>query len=295
MSSTCMPHIKSFKAFFEVYDDSSQIRYVNTIGPSTGINSDYSGYDTPLEGSSLGESSTETPLHIFKNLNPPFEDTEALAPEHFRQWGQKYADEAFSDREALRHQLLNHYNLASPLQNHQHLEIFRNHSSGSSRVNSVLWQKKETPVVKGMYFRHHLKPLDEALHSYKTPTDFHTFTGLFHSPHENYGPLKSGLHTYHHPAYLSTSLKYEMAHSLGVFQRHGSFDREKHVLVIHVPQGHPGAYIESISKHPKEREFLLPRSTKLRIHSEPLITSEKLSVAVASPMLHTHLWRAEVE
>ena len=63
-----------------------------------------------------------------------------------------------------------------------------------------------------------------------------------------------------------------------------------HVLRIHLPKGHHGLYIGKMSKHRGEKEFLLPRHTRLRISSKPQITA-------IHPTLkgHTvHVWDAHV-
>lgn len=58
-------------------------------------------------------------------------------------------------------------------------------------------------------------------------------------------------------AFLSTSISSSVAYD---------FSSSGYVLKINVPKGKGrGAYVDSISKHQGEREFLMPRNTKLKI------------------------------
>lgn len=58
----------------------------------------------------------------------------------------------------------------------------------------------------------------------------------------------------------------------------------RHILKIHVPKGHPGAYVAPHSQHPHEREFTLPPGTKMHIHHEPEYCDKT----------HSMVWHAKV-
>lgn len=60
------------------------------------------------------------------------------------------------------------------------------------------------------------------------------------------------------PAFLSTSITQSVAQDFA--------SSHNYILKINVPKGKGrGAYVHSISSHPNENEFLMPRNTKLKI------------------------------
>lgn len=107
---------------------------------------------------------------------------------------------------------------------------------------------------------HNMKIMDDALRHHTTPHDLTVYSGLgqFH------GDVVATNQRVHHPAYLSTSLRPDMAMGFAHCHLHGT-DVVAHLLKIHVPQGHPGAYVDHISRNPGEQEFILPRDTTLHI------------------------------
>ena len=104
------------------------------------------------------------------------------------------------------------------------------------------------------------KHMDNVINKSKTPHKLVVYSGTCHDPRE----IKSENNIFHHPAYLSTSLNENFASGRG---EDLSF-KNTHMLKIHVPKDHPGAYIPSISSdklaNETEREFTLPRHTNLK-------------------------------
>jgi hypothetical protein len=90
-----------------------------------------------------------------------------------------------------------------------------------------------------------------------------------------------------HPGFLSTSTDFHQAKEFAHTDRdsvHGPKPTHHeggtwrtdptgygHMMSIHVPKGHPGAYVSDHSAHDYEREFVLPRNTKLRVNKTPTI------------------------
>lgn len=64
-----------------------------------------------------------------------------------------------------------------------------------------------------------------------------------------------------HPGYLSTSLSQNSARAFAQ-------DKGGDILKIHLPKGHPGLYVSHLSNYEGEREFVLPRNTKIKIHRD---------------------------
>lgn len=64
-----------------------------------------------------------------------------------------------------------------------------------------------------------------------------------------------------HPGYLSTSLSQNSARAFAQ-------DKGGDILKIHLPKGHPGLYVSHLSNYEGEREFVLPRNTKMSIHRD---------------------------
>lgn len=107
-----------------------------------------------------------------------------------------------------------------------------------------------------------------------------------------------GLNVIQH-GYTSTSLRPSVAKNFADFSlspetsyHDKNGEKHTHSLKIHVPKGHPGAYIEHLAVHEHEREFILPRNTKLHIHAAPEI-EHKLS----NPFMkahHHYTWTAHI-
>lgn len=142
----------------------------------------------------------------------------------------------------------------------------------------------EKPVKSrsGSYHDLHEKQLTAALHRHKTPEALTVYSGVHHSPehlikHQGGDKNKTGgiAKTSH---FTSASLS---ARTAAGFSQEDSdsihnkkygktaYGNPTHMLKIHVPKGHPGAYVDHHSSHFGEREFILPHGTKMHIHHEP--------------------------
>lgn len=152
------------------------------------------------------------------------------------------------------------------------------YTGGSRILNKALYQahangEKAPTEVRGFTHTHEVKKLDQALSRNKLPSDLHVFSGVGFDP-----SLKAAKHPEHHlhlPAYTSTSIKKSVARNFAANQGNEKPELQKggvkgHILHIHLPKGHAGAYIDKESNYQGEKEFLLPRATtiKIRGHSD---------------------------
>jgi len=144
------------------------------------------------------------------------------------------------------------------LEGHQNSHHLRNYTDGSYSINSHLWkQHKGKPSTKTeLHDAESVPHIDKILDSYKTPNKMKVYSGTIHDPQK----AKDENNIVHHPAYLSTSIKRTTAEGFADIQK----GQKKHVLSISVPKGSKGMYIGDHSFNKDEREFLLPRNSKLK-------------------------------
>ena len=144
----------------------------------------------------------------------------------------------------------------------------------SYNLNRYLHRKHDDETTPDRYPEHelHAKMMDKAVKTHTAPEDFHVYSGLRKSPEHNL-PKDGNVHM---PAYTSTSLDKRTARHFARADDNSthwdgskSFTPPKHILKIHVPKGHHGAYVDHHSENPGEQEYILPRDTKLHIHHTP--------------------------
>jgi hypothetical protein len=102
-----------------------------------------------------------------------------------------------------------------------------------------------------------VKSFDSVLNNHSAPDDMVVYTGT----NSNHANIIRGNGVVNHPGYLSTSLSHNSARSFAN-QKGGD------IVKIHIPKGHPGLYVSHLSNYEGEREFVLPRNTKLKIHKD---------------------------
>lgn len=105
----------------------------------------------------------------------------------------------------------------------------------------------------------------------------------------------------HLPGYTSTSLSKRVADNFAGGNAHLDpkyHKSDSHILEIHLKKGQKGVYIGSHSHHPDEREFLMPRDTKLKIHPKPTVIEHHLPTHQSgwkeTAPKKVHVWKAEV-
>jgi hypothetical protein len=125
---------------------------------------------------------------------------------------------------------------------------------GSSNLNHSLMYPEKGKSVPEQALK-----LDHALSHTHTPDNLIVYSGI---SSDHAAKIRSN-DVVHHPAFLSTSLRLSTAQ----FFSGSHYSRD--VLKIHVPANHRGVYIGDVSgPNYIEREFLLPRGLKLRIHRD---------------------------
>jgi len=179
----------------------------------------------------------------------------------------------FSKTMPLAHKLRDHYDYnknkkEDEFRSPEFRSIDHYAGSGYIHINMHLWDKHQGRKNNlndddRTMAESHIKNLDSAMNMHKTPHALSVYSSIQH----HFDPEVDK--TYHHPAYLSTSLNRKSA---SFFSKSnfvststngngdGAFHR--HMLHINVPKDHPGIFAESVS--PGEQEFILPRGTNLK-------------------------------
>jgi hypothetical protein len=159
-------------------------------------------------------------------------------------------------------------------------EHIKTYTNSSWRINGTLLRGKT-----GVEHPDHddkVKGIDHLLSKHAAPHDMHVYTGVDdnHPLHDIESKHKE--HNLIHPGYTSTSISKSRAEGFAK-----STNTDKHVLKIHVPAGHPGAYIDHLSANKGEKEFLLPRGTKLKVHPNPEVHHDLYGDKI-------HTWNASI-
>ena len=187
----------------------------------------------------------------------------------------------------LHEKLMNHYQRFgnTDIENSSHKNSLRQYTAFTGRVaNHYLWNKHTGTNHKSLRMHNdneeddikHIPKIDSAINHNKTPEEFTTYSGTKHDPRE----LKNSEGIVHHPAYLSTSLKKEVAldRDINDVENYRKQETHHHIYNINVPKGHSGAYIGDMSAYKREKEFLLPRGTNMKhIKTETIKTPRKYS------------------
>lgn len=133
--------------------------------------------------------------------------------------------------------------------------------SVDSSINNDLWNKHQHKHSVYSSHRVDTAPFDSIVNKHKTPHALTLYSSSRHDP-EN---LKNSEGIVHHPAYLSASTDKNVAHNMIKNNQYDARGQEyQHIYKIHVPAGHPGAYVGEHSAMSHEKEFILPRGTNLR-------------------------------
>jgi hypothetical protein len=170
-----------------------------------------------------------------------------------------------------------HYSQWTPT----HSKTIQSYTAGPFRnVNTRILHGETTDIDH--YSMHHM---DEALKVHRTPAPMTVYSGV------NSDHAQDILHSdkVHHPAYLSTSLSFHTADCFGKDTHFKPREIHRHVLQIHVPEGHPGGYVEHVTMVPQEHEFIMPRDSVLKIdHSK----RQTLSQDTPWGKFHTYIHHA---
>jgi hypothetical protein len=175
----------------------------------------------------------------------------------------------------------------------------------------------------------YLHSMDNIVHRHKAHKAFHVYTGVSkeHDIHrvahnQGAGPHKP-IKVVHH-GFMSTSIDKHVAKGyseargrakekprggktiFGHDEHHYRVDEKgekhrdfhHHILKIHVPKGQHGAYTAHHSYYPDEREYILPRGTKLHIHhkasTEMRHEEDSRNGKKEHEHHHYHIWHARI-
>ena len=138
--------------------------------------------------------------------------------------------------------------------------------------------------------------LDRELHSYATPHALSVYSGTRTDIH-SIAPSKDGYRRIAHVGATSTSIDHRIAKQFTQSHEEDKHNTLEHVLHIHLPKGHPGVYVAHVSKahslddiplEVNEKEFILPRGTKLKLHPTPVTTTHTSHMPSGNFHTHTH-------
>ena len=190
--------------------------------------------------------------------------------------------------EKLHNSLSSHYKY-----NDSHIETIKKYTgggtnrhepNGSEILNKELHEKRGKLGNSSLNeFKTHV---DKLVKHHKTPHDMHVYTGVAEH-HEITKMAKDGNDNIklHHHGFTSTSINKKVAEQFA----HQNLSR--HIIKIHVPKGHHGAYVSHHSKNGYEKEFILPRGTRLHVHPKPTIINNDPYGAKSGEF---HVWHAKI-
>ena len=146
-----------------------------------------------------------------------------------------------------------------------HNEAVRRYTGDVSDVlNKMLWETKlYGNSALGYYhksYRDHVTDVNNNIKNISYDEPLNVYTGVRHGDTPN--NLKEG-NIVHIPAFISSSTNPNIAHE---FSTNSRKSKVSHILKIHIPaNSDSGAYINEVSRHKDEHEFLIPHNKLLRI------------------------------
>lgn len=158
-----------------------------------------------------------------------------------------------------------HQNLAKHYNNYDEYQegAIKDYTTDSKKINSYHWDRREentSPRNKDTSMENKTQDMDAATDQHRTPHKLTVYSGVKNDIRDNLDNSS----TFKHPAYLSTSLnKHEAKFFSNIIPNKNTGNLESHILKINVPKDHPGAYVEHKSINQGEKEFILPRNTRL--------------------------------
>jgi hypothetical protein len=149
-----------------------------------------------------------------------------------------------------------------------HIDSIKDYTRNSKKQNNYHWERHKKTSDRDELYEARASKLDKVLKRHRAPEDITVHTGIGYDPRNK----RNAKGIVHHPAYLSTSLdkkaavKFSEKATSSVYQKTPtSGEIHFHTLSVNVPKGHPGAYVDHHSSVPGEKEFILPRNTKMKM------------------------------
>lgn len=143
-------------------------------------------------------------------------------------------------------------------------DTLRDYTIGSHNLNSFLFKRQNSSFKptesQNKVYGEKINFMDDALKRHKTPHKLTVYSGMKYDPRTAIDKNNVVLH----PSYLSTSLDKHQALDFANSGDYKGDNSHRHIMKINVPKGHPGAYVEHLTHNEGEKEFILPRGTKLK-------------------------------
>ena len=169
-----------------------------------------------------------------------------------------------------------HYKLDNlPDEHRRAIKKYTEYSANLNRhlINKEAGKEKPTDDEYGaeQHEQHetHAKHISEGLQHTHLPYSLTVYHGCGFNPNEFAN--QSSERTIKMPAFTSTTINKNKAVQ---FSKTLNYDKEpdKHIMAIHLPKGHKGVhYVGKESEYDNERELLMDKGAKLKIHPEPEI------------------------
>lgn len=175
---------------------------------------------------------------------------------------------------------IQHYTSSSFGMNRELIQVAAGHGSRHTSSEKDPQSYKDAAARNKAAHDKHVANIDRHIHNSPLEHDLHVYHGTdrFHPGRE---AAKNKDNKIHLPAYTSTSIHKDIARGFSVSGDDN--DNGHHVIHIHLKKGQKAAYVGNNSTMAEEKEAILPRNTKLKIHPEPTKLNDG-----------THVWHAHV-
>lgn len=186
-----------------------------------------------------------------------------------------------------------------------HAEALRSHTINSSYTNhALLRQHSKTGREHDAAYLHDADKVSAAIKHFSSPTDheMHVYSGLKHDAIKK--AHDAGHDTIHMPAFTSTTINPRCANGFAsdMLSKHVPGDRGTgitgidHIAHFKLPKGYTkGAYLEGVSEHKNEKEYLLDKGQTWKITGHKRVTKTHSSTVGGNSkdVTHTHIWTLE--
>lgn len=209
-----------------------------------------------------------------------------VRPEKFHEVASQFDNEGAELRKSALHHHLSREMLWEDIPQLGRSNLYK-YTQSSSELNQYLFDNHNNGIENDeKYDIFHLPTLDEATNFHKIPDAMTVMSGVKFHPGEE--AAKNPHNRIYLPAFTSTSIDKTIPHHFykdhplqfneiqrnilknSSIEAYNPKPAERHILHIHLPKGHPGAYVEGHSNFNGEFEMLLPRNLSLQVDPKPI-------------------------
>jgi hypothetical protein len=108
----------------------------------------------------------------------------------------------------------------------------------------------------------HVPTFDSIISDNRLPNNTTVYSGIHFNPNDHMGQIAFV------PSYMSASLSPHVAKDFGTFYENNG-NSVRHILRLHLPNGHPGYYVDPMSACAGQCEIILPRGMKIKLSDHP--------------------------